>query len=407
MIIASKPKYIEEKKIDIYLKKYSNYQQLPKNNELYFNYGRSALLFFLQTYKDFYNKSLTIATQSLNCSVIMDACLQSKCKVILLDVKLNDFSISIDTLKTLSFDKNPDILILTHYQGVINQDYLKIANYCKENNILIIEDMSQTVKSTINNTEVGSLGNIQLHSFSFDKPFSSMKGGSLILNNINNEKFKHQLIKNYNKITTESLYVAKKDLEALKFLIHFSKPNNCLENIYERTMINFYFILGLPNSWIQALLKNKTLFFIAKIIFRIVCKIKQYFFYKITIKKLHPSKTNCILDQRKNFKYNNKIVQSLEKLLVKLNYKIPKFKNSNIFWNRYSFLDSNNSILPILKKHNIQGGTFNWPIPFHVQYIKNKNVIINATYPNTEYISKKIINLPIWTNCYLNIKVEN
>ena len=79
-------------------------------------------------------------------------------------------------------EKKVNVLLLTHYQGIPNEDYEKIINFCRIRNVYVIEDMSQSYKSSINGIEIGTKGDVVLYSYAFDKPFTSMFCGSLKFN---------------------------------------------------------------------------------------------------------------------------------------------------------------------------------------------------------------------------------
>ena len=51
--------------------------------------------------------------------------------------------------------------------------------------------MSQSYKSSINGIEIGTKGDVVLYSYAFDKPFTSMYGGSLKFNTHVKKSFKN------------------------------------------------------------------------------------------------------------------------------------------------------------------------------------------------------------------------
>ena len=119
MTIRARPKYLEK------IKDFNNINNYKiKENEFFFNSGRAALKFYLTYLSTQKKKKLFVAMQSFNCNVVADAALEAGCEIYLLDIKLSDFSISLESIKKVA--KYIDVLLLTHYQGIPNLDYLEI-----------------------------------------------------------------------------------------------------------------------------------------------------------------------------------------------------------------------------------------------------------------------------------------
>ena len=131
MIIRARPKYFTIKQLSSIS---PNVQFL--DDELFFNHGRSGLKFFFKIYSKFKKKQLTVLMQAYNCRTVIEAALQAGCKVILVDIKLEDFSMDYNELKKISV--KPDILILTHYQGIPNFQYENLAYFCAENQMILL-----------------------------------------------------------------------------------------------------------------------------------------------------------------------------------------------------------------------------------------------------------------------------
>ena len=125
------PKYLLSKDI---INKELSFNKNKK--ELYFNSGRSALAFLLK------NLNLkNIALQPFNCKAVLEAINTANYKPLFLDIKLTDFSIDLKEL--INCKTRIDVLLITHYQGIPNIQYKEIINYCKEKNIIVIDDMAQ------------------------------------------------------------------------------------------------------------------------------------------------------------------------------------------------------------------------------------------------------------------------
>jgi len=391
-IIRVRPKYIKSDYFDELDKDVTlNY------NEFFFNQGRSALKHLLLCYSKFLNKKISIAIQSFNCRVVADAAIESNCIIYLLDNKLTDFSISLNSLQTI--EKKIDVLLLTHYQGIPNFQYKEIAAFCKKSNILLIEDLSLTEGSLINDKEVGSLGDFAIKSFAFDKPYSAMEGGSLIINNHVNKSLRKLIIEAFHKIPHQSKFKSNNDLKFLKFLLKYTKPN-----FYHQSI----------NYWNT--LKFVSYFFNIKKIYRIsftpICNRYLEEFIKKTTKKKHiqiqrlrKEKINLLKLQRTNNKTLNLNVDRLNSMAANLGLWPVMNKNAEIIWNRYSILDDNNNLKQIFNKNNIEVGNYNWAVPLHLLFKNHHQIKIEDNLKNSEYCSKKILNIPIWKEYNINIDI--
>jgi dTDP-4-amino-4,6-dideoxygalactose transaminase len=88
------------------------------------------------------------------------------------------------TLRT-KLKQNPTIKILI-IQNTLGYacDIEKIAEICRENNIILIEDLAHSVGATYTNgKEAGSIGDFVVLSFSQDKMIDAVSGGALIIRN--------------------------------------------------------------------------------------------------------------------------------------------------------------------------------------------------------------------------------
>lgn len=399
-IIRARPKYLTEKLILNTIN--GNYLRNIKNseNELFFGSGRSALKFFLIVYKRYTNKeNLNILMQSFNCSVVMQASLEADCYVSLCDIKLDDFSIDYNYLNKIQ--KKPDILILTHYQGIPNLQYFEIADFCKENSIFLIDDISQTEGSSINGIKIGSLSDVALKSFGFDKPISCFKGGSLCIDKLFDKNLKNYILTEYKKIPTESRKSELIDLKTLHFLLSFTQRDYYNKKLNDYELLKLIIHYSKSNNTVYKIMKSGIFLKLYHLKKRIENKIIKSS-NKITIYKLNNSKISLIKKQINNYRYDYSIIDSLEQYLKKIGIKINKHANLDIHWNRYSLLDKNNELKKLFEEMNIEVGNYNWPKGLHELYYNNSKVVINdkKNYNNTVIANKNILNIPIWKNIY-------
>ena len=393
MIIRAKPKFLALTDFDN-LDSNINHQ----SNLLYFNQGRAALLFLLKNLSQFKNKILTVCMQSFNCNVVIEAALQSNCKVILSDISLSDFSIPLTEIKILYSKKKFEVLILTHYQGIPNINYNEIISFCKEKNIICIEDIAQSHESTINQSIVGSLGNFAIQGFTFDKPFSCFSGGSLFINKKVDENIRKFLYQKYQKLETEPSINATIHLDILKIWL---KQSN--QHLYNKHLIQYNAYLNLLKIFrkqksIYLFLSNlNTLRKLWILVTNSLNKLYNINSNKITIQKLHPKKQHLIKKQLNKFSNNNQnVIRKIEQLAIKSKLSPINIKNSTIIWNRYSILDPNKKLQTKLQSIGIECGNYNWPTPLNINYKNHKNVILIGKYSNSTKAAKEICNIPTW-----------
>lgn len=386
MIIRARPKYLN----NFNNKNTIDNDEIDKN-EFYFNSGRAALKFYLN-YLYINEKKVSIAMQSFNCSVVSDAALEANFKIYLLDIKLSDFSISLESVKKVA-DKI-DVLLLTHYQGIPNLEYLEIILFCKLNHIIVIEDMAQTHGSSIDGVKVGTLGTVSIFSYAFDKPFSSFYGGKLEFNSIGEDKF-NLLYYSYLALDDEEDKKSNIDLEMLSFFYQYSS-----KDLYDNYIDNYLIVeillrLGLSNRMIYYIMYPLKYHIINKIINKLISVFTSK--KPIQITKLNGHKIKLLKLQEKNYNYKFSNIEFIEKLCDKYGVKYLKQENLEIHWNRYSILDEKSIIKNILLDMNMQIGNYNWGITLDEIY-DNEQIYIVDSLVNSHYASKNIINIPIWSN---------
>ncbi|WP_417326346.1 DegT/DnrJ/EryC1/StrS family aminotransferase [Halarcobacter sp.] len=387
MIIRARPKYLK----DIYFCNLTDNFTIGEN-EFYFNSGRAALKFYLTYLSKQKSKKISIAMQAFNCSVVLDSALESGCNIELLDIKLDDFSVSFTSVNKILQTKEIDILLLTHYQGIPNNEYKDIIALCNQYNVIVIEDLAQTIGSKINDIEVGTLGDISLYSYAFDKPFTCFNGGKLKFN-FEDKDF----IAKYQLLDTESDKDSNLDIKTLHFLYKYSSENYFEKEIDNINLIQFLIKIGISKEMIYCILKYKLVHVCFRILFRLKKIIKKDKTTEIIIKKLNDKKILLINKQEENYIYDGSNVLFLLKLCKQ--YKLKAImSNSSIRWNRFSVLDEEQNLKQYLLEKKIQVGNFNWPNTLDVIYNNVFNINIFESLKNSNYVSKNILNIPVWSS---------
>lgn len=101
---------------------------------------------------------------------------------IFIDVDPNTLCISLKTIKQAITSKTKAIFLM-NANGRYPEDYLEISKFCKENNLLLLEDSAQALGSFYpNGLHQGLLGKVGSFSFSAPKIISTGQGGAIVTN---------------------------------------------------------------------------------------------------------------------------------------------------------------------------------------------------------------------------------
>jgi len=95
------------------------------------------------------------------------------------DIDLNSYHI---TLKEIQKMYSPKVkaLIYTHLFGNMT-DTAEIEKFCKEKNIVFIEDSAQSLGSSLNGRKAGTIGNCSSYSFNSNKVIAGINGGGIFM----------------------------------------------------------------------------------------------------------------------------------------------------------------------------------------------------------------------------------
>lgn len=386
MILRARPKFLVE---DFF----HSQVDTTKTDRMYFNYGRTALAFVLQTYSNHLSKRLSVGIQSFNCEVIAWAVLTTNNDLHLLDIKKEDFSLDLYNLQKC----NLDVLVLTHYQGIPNSEYDKIVEYCAVHNILLIDDVAQAENSYYKGELVGTLADFSIHSFSFDKPYTSWTGGELKVQKCQDVAFVQLLKKKYLELEIENIQKESLDVKLLHFLWIYSDVHRFHIELNNRNLVRACISLHIPFKYL-----NRIMIYSPRKVINVLDRmIGKFQNSKIKVERLGCKK--IILLEKQELRSLKKMKYNIPELITKgeeLFYRDDRFIN----WNRYSLLDESGEIKKILLENGIEVGNYNWPEPLDVKLKRCSHVFLHGNYKITHYVAKNILNIPIWP--YLKIHEE-
>jgi dTDP-4-amino-4,6-dideoxygalactose transaminase len=97
------------------------------------------------------------------------------------DIEIDTRVVSLNTIKKC-ITSNTKAVVVVHLYGFIIPDIKEIAKFCKENNILLIEDVAQAMGTQIEGQKAGTFGDFGIFSFHSHKNITTLgEGGMLVV----------------------------------------------------------------------------------------------------------------------------------------------------------------------------------------------------------------------------------
>jgi len=117
---------------------------------------------------------------AFTCSAVCQAVTEAGYSPEFIDIDPKTLNFGVDEIRK---HQNLKVIIIQNTLG-IPCDIERISNYCKENNIYLIEDLAHSVGIKYQNEkEVGTCGDFTALSFSQDKMIDAVSGGALVIRN--------------------------------------------------------------------------------------------------------------------------------------------------------------------------------------------------------------------------------
>lgn len=156
-------------------KKWSN--KIGVEHTTYVNSGSSAILLTLAALKESGKlKNNKIIVPALSWLTDVSSPIQLGMEVILCDCNLDDLSIDINHLKQLIKDEDPSSLILVSVLGLV-PNMSEIVSICEDNNMILIEDVCESMGSKFEDKYLGTFGVVSLFSLYYGHHLSTIEGG--------------------------------------------------------------------------------------------------------------------------------------------------------------------------------------------------------------------------------------
>lgn len=167
-------------------------------------------------------------------------------KVVFADVNVDDFNISVDSVRKNITERTKAIMPVHIYGQSANMtEIMKVA---EENNLMVIEDAAQGIGVACGNKHVGGIGNLGCFSFFADKTFTTGEGGAVVTNDdklgedvayfknqgrLKRGSFVHPRIGFNFRLTDLQAAIGVEQLKKLDFIIEKKREN---ENLYRELL---------------------------------------------------------------------------------------------------------------------------------------------------------------------------
>ena len=155
---------------------------IGKGSSLSYASGRMAFYHILMHLKLSSNDEVVL--QAPNCAVMYNAVIRIGAIPVAADVDYDCVGSDLTYIKKC-ITKNTKVVVVQHTLG-IPCNIKEIVNFCRENEIILIEDCALTVSSTFDNIIVGNFGDYAIFSFDNTKPINAIIGGIVYSNDDNN-----------------------------------------------------------------------------------------------------------------------------------------------------------------------------------------------------------------------------
>lgn len=277
-------------------------------------------------------------------------------KPVFVDVRLEDFNIDSEKIEIAITDKTKAIMPVHIFGTPANMN--KINEIAQKYNLYVIEDACQAIGAKYKEEMVGSIGDVACFSFFPTKNLGTYGDGGLITTN--------------NDEIASICRALKAHGSGIQGEIAFNLLNNIQKEVNEEKNVD-----------------------------DTVYNPKKYYNYLIgynsRLDELHAGILNIKLDYLD--KWNDKRIETAKYFDEKL--KSTKFKlmnldekNKNVYHMYILQSENREKLIEKLEKNGIGYGVY-YPVPLHLQKVYKEMGYKEGDMPNSEYLSKRTIAIPI------------
>ena len=158
-------------------------------NAICVNSNGSGLVALLLIYKEYYGRTDVMIQSNTMYGVKTMTKTAGYNLVDIIDCQLETLMPSFNDLKkavnNYKGEANKLVIMLSDIGGIINPEIEKIAKFCKEKNIILLEDSAHSFGSTLNKKFSGTFGNAGVYSYYSTKAIFAGEGGVVVTNDNN------------------------------------------------------------------------------------------------------------------------------------------------------------------------------------------------------------------------------
>ena len=160
------------------------------------------------------------------------------CDTLYLGPNLEMVKTAVEKLEEVSLNKL--IILLSHIGGTINPWIEEISNFCKERNILLLEDCAHSYGATLNGKHSGSFGDAGVYSFYSTKAIMSGEGGMIVTNNeeLGNLSSKYTMYDRFDRKLPIANNIRQSEIQALLLTAVLNEAEEIVAN--KRLIANKY-----------------------------------------------------------------------------------------------------------------------------------------------------------------------
>jgi dTDP-4-amino-4,6-dideoxygalactose transaminase len=370
-------------------------EQGRNTTELYFNSATAALKWFLTVLREKTGRPQRVAVQVLTCDTVKCAIEESGNAPVFMDVSPGELT---TLFPVVSAQQDIDVLLLSHLYGLANADYPQIKEWCHKNQILLINDLAQTVGARVGADTVESYGDYYFYSFGFDKPISAGSGGML--------KIKAEdewLLRKYEMLPRASDARSRFDLKKFAFYYNLTANEIYRTEFRRNTVLEKLIVLGLATGFVEKGLAKALYKILAstpnKVLALAERSFRKFSSTKIAIKQLGRFQAAYLqkINSERVF-----VSQEYRSSLLELARDRDGLLGGDSWISRYSSEGAScgqritilhgdrSTLVEALRNRNIEAGVFNWP---RLLCPENQQDL----FPNASQALNKLVNLPTWS----------